>query len=136
MVLILALNDTLLALGYLFWITHPIRELGALSRRDGQYGTCSMLADPKISTRMRKSCEPSLKINKHILITYPQGRPSRGFQGVTCTPAFLPSPGNSYIRKKCTFFPEIPRLVHPCYLGRMGAPDNEYYPQAKAKAFS
>ena len=21
-------------------------------------------------------------------------------------------------------FPEIPRLVHPCYLGRMGAPGN------------
>ena len=52
-----------------------------------------------------------------------QGRPSRGFRGVTCTPAFLPSPGNSYIpskKKICTcffIFPEIPRLVHPCYLG-------------------
>ena len=22
-------------------------------------------------------------------------------------------------------FPEIPRLVHPCYLGRMSAPDNK-----------
>ena len=22
-------------------------------------------------------------------------------------------------------FPEIPRLMHPCYLGRMGAPANE-----------
>ena len=58
-----------------------------------------------------------------------QGRPSRGFQGGTCTPAFLPSPGNSYIRKKnCMYmifiFPKIPRLMHPCYLGRMGAPVN------------
>ena len=56
---------------------------------------------------------------------YIQGRPSRGFRGGTCTPAFLPSPGNSYIRKKKLYmlfiFPEIPRLMHPCYLGRMGA---------------
>ena len=42
-------------------------------------------------------------------IYYAQGRPSRGFQGGTCTPAFLPSPGNSYIRKKIVhafYFPQ------------------------------
>ena len=35
-----------------------------------------------------------------MIFTYHQGRPSRGFQGGMCTPAFLPSPGNSYIRKE------------------------------------
>ena len=60
-----------------------------------------------------------------------QGHPSRGFLGGgMCTPAFLPSPGNSYIRRKnctCFFFPKIPRLMHPCYLGRMGAPENKVH---------
>ena len=41
----------------------------------------------------------------YIVYIYIQGRPSRGFQGGTCTPAFLPSPGNSYIRRK--------KFVHP-----------------------
>ena len=30
-------------------------------------------------------------------------------------------------------FPEIPRLVHPCYLGRMGAPENNLQKQQTAK---
>ena len=38
-------------------------------------------------------------------IYYAQGRPSRGFQGGTCTPAFLPSPGNSYIIVHAFYFP-------------------------------
>ena len=38
-------------------------------------------------------------------------------------PCFSTLPGEFiHKKKKCTFFPEIPRLVHPCYLGRMGAP--------------
>ena len=38
-------------------------------------------------------------------------------------PCFSTLPGEFIHKKKnCTFFPEIPRLVHPCYLGQMGAP--------------
>ena len=61
------------------------------------------------------------RINKGVLLG--------GSGGGKCTPAFLPSTGNSYIRRKKLYmlfiFPEIPRLMHPCYLGLMGAPENQ-----------
>ena len=40
-------------------------------------------------------------------------------------PCFSALPGEFIHKLYMLFiFPEIPRLVHPCYLGRMGAPEN------------
>ena len=57
--------------------------------------------------------------------------PSRGFRGSHVHPCFYALPGVFIILKKkncaCFFiFPEIPRLIHPCYLGLMGAPAPMY----------
>ena len=50
-----------------------------------------------------------------------------GSRGVRAPLLFCPPRGiHTEEQKNCTcfffIFPEIPRLVHPCYLGRMGAP--------------
>ena len=44
-------------------------------------------------------------------------------------PCFSALPGEFIHKKKkivhAFFFPKIPHLMHPCYLGRMGAPENQ-----------
>ena len=56
----------------------------------------------------------------------PQGCRSRGFWGVTSTPAFLPSPGIFEVHNgthNVLIFPEIllPAVVHLHYLDQFGA---------------
>ena len=44
-----------------------------------------------------------------------------------CAPLLFCSPRGIHTYKKnvhANYFPEIPHLVHPCYLGRMGAPEH------------
>ena len=46
-----------------------------------------------------------------------------------CAPLLFCSPRGIHTYKKknvhAYYFPEIPRLVHPCYLGRLGAPADD-----------
>ena len=61
-------------------------------------------------------------------VRYVQGRPSRGFQGACAALLFCSPQGIHTYKKKnvhAYYFPEIPRLVHPCYLGRLGAPADD-----------
>ena len=72
--------------------------------------------------KQKKSKVRATKV-KHTYISryvHSQGRPSRGFQGGMCTPAFLPSPGNSYIRKK---------IVHAFYFPRNSPPHAPLLPR-------
>ena len=77
-----------------------------------------------ILTPTSELCQDECNIRYDLLfyIQNHQERPSRGAPLLFCPPG-------EFIHKEKIFymlfiFPEIPLLVHPCYLGRMGAPEN------------
>ena len=48
-----------------------------------------------------------------------------GSRGARAPLLFCPPQGIHTLEEKNLYIPEIPRLVHPCYLGRMGAPAHD-----------
>ena len=65
-------------------------------------------------------------ITPYFLFTIFKGALLGGSRGA-CAPLLFCSPRGIHTYKKMYMlfiFPEIPRFVHPCYLGQMGAPDH------------